>query len=56
MQVIRGNGARRGKHGNHVRGAHNHLDVVADYEDVGHALEALLLNFELDAVRVVAAV
>lgn len=56
VQVIRIYIANVGKGRNHVRRAHDHLDVVADHEDVGHALEALLLNGVLDALGRVAAV
>lgn len=56
MQMIRIHLLNVGKGRDHVRRADDHLDVVADHEDVGHALEALLLNGELDALGRVAAV
>lgn len=56
MQMIGINIFYVGKGRNHVRRADDHLDVVADHEDVGHALEALLLNGVLDALGRVAAV
>jgi hypothetical protein len=54
--MIRIHGIDVGKGRNHVRRAHDHLDVVAHHENVGHALEALLLNGILDALGRVAAV
>lgn len=56
MQMIRIHPVNVGKGRDHVRRAHDHLDVVAHHQDVGHALEALLLNGELDALGRVAAV
>lgn len=56
MQMIGINIFYVGKGRNHVRRANHHLDVVAHHENVGHALEALLLNGVLDALGRVAAV
>lgn len=52
MQMICVERSHRSEDGGHVRYPQQHLDVIADHEDVRHNLESLAIHGVMNAVLV----